>query len=211
MDVNYEKPSIKVVIKIHGIKTKNIQECTDKIMVKGPYWNGIQGQRFLRNLKEQNVLILGRATAAAPGVLAARKLTINKNNIFVLLDKGRGKENVCTEGYIKYGTAVENLSIIDYKSKSLTDEFKYKVTNMLNEMDIPVVIASGDDEFNSLIINYIHRIYPRIYFASANNNIMCCGEGICGSCEINLSGKYIRSCKQQYNPLEYYLVEDGNI
>lgn len=209
MDINYEQQSIKLLIKIHGIKTKDIKDCNEKIMVKGPYWNGIQGQRFLRNLKDKSVLILGRGVAAAPGVLATRRLTLNNNKIIVLLDKGRSDKNICTDYYTKYGAEVNNLSIINYKDKTLTDDFKKYIKDILEKENIDVVLAAGDDEFNSLIINYIHVRRTDICFASVNNSIMCCGEGICGSCIVKLSGKEIRSCKQQYNPLEYYYVEDG--
>ncbi|WDC83809.1 hypothetical protein PL321_15100 [Caloramator sp. mosi_1] len=86
-------------------------------MVKGPYWNGIQGQRFLRNLKDNNVLIIGRGVAASPGVLATRRLRINGNKIRVLLDRGRSQENACTSYYKKYDAFVENIDIINYKTK----------------------------------------------------------------------------------------------
>lgn len=209
MDIDYEHQSIKLLIKIHGIKTKDIKDCNDKIMVKGPYWNGIQGQRFLRNLKEKKVLIIGRGVAAAPGVMATRRLALNNNKIDILLDKGRSDQNVCTDYYFKYTQDVDNLSIINYKEKTLTEEFKKSIENKISKEEIDAVIAAGDDEFNRLIINYIYKIKPEICFASVNNSIMCCGEGICGSCIVKLSGKEIRSCKQQYNPLEYYYLEDG--
>ncbi|CDF58178.1 sulfide/dihydroorotate dehydrogenase-like FAD/NAD-binding protein [Thermobrachium celere] len=208
MDVDYDKLTIKILIKVHGVKTKDIIECNDKIMVKGPYWNGIQGQRFLRNLINKDVLIIGRGVAAAPGVLGSRKLNINNNNVYVMLDPGKSIQNACTEYYLKYKAEVENLSIIDYKSKKITEAFKLRINELLATKDIQVILVAGDDEFNRKIINYIYRIKKDMYFASVNNSIMCCGEGICGSCQIELSGKYIRSCKQQYNPLEYYLVED---
>ncbi|MCX7695523.1 MAG: sulfide/dihydroorotate dehydrogenase-like FAD/NAD-binding protein [Caloramator sp.] len=210
MDVDYEKSTVTMLIKIHGVKTKDIVECSENIMLKGPYWNGIQGQRFLRNLKDTNVLILGRGVAASPGVLATRRLKINGNNIKVMLDKGRSQENACTLYYKKYGADVENINIINYKTKNLTDDFVDKIDDLINKEEVPVILTAGDDDFNRLIINYIYKRNNKIYFASVNNHIMCCGEGVCGSCQIKLSGKYIRSCKQQYNPIEYYLMEDGN-
>ena len=35
------------------------------------------------------------------------------------------------------------------------------------------------------------------------NNLICCGEEICGACSIDLNGVKVKTCKTQVNSREY--------
>ncbi|WDU84249.1 hypothetical protein [Caloramator sp. Dgby_cultured_2] len=85
MPVSIMKSDIKnnvitMAIKILGVKTKDILDCKEKVEIKGPYWNGVQGQIFLKNLKNSEILISARGVAASPCVMVANKL---KNTIIM--------------------------------------------------------------------------------------------------------------------------------
>lgn len=52
-------------------------------------------------------------------------------------------------------------------------------------------------------MNIIDAIDENIKLAVSNNNLICCGEGICGACCIDLNGVKVKSCKTQINSREY--------
>lgn len=199
------KNEITVAIKIIGVKTKLISQCEDYILVKGPYWNGIQGQRFLKKLKDQNLLILGRGIALAPAIMAANKITNKNNNIYALLEKGRSKENYFKDYFSALNCTTESICFLK-DNNSLKDESKKLIIKYIEDYKIETILSAGNDKFHRIIIEFINSYDNRINFATVNNATMCCGEGQCGSCIINdSSGKKIRGCKEQYNPIEVFL------
>lgn len=197
--------TIKVVIKIAGVKTKSLAECSDKIMVKGPYWNGIQGVRFIEDIREKYCLILARGCAAAPAVMAAKKMIKNRNRIHVMLDRGRSPENFSKPYFLEHGCELEDVHFYNPR-KELDENIKHTIEQIIQRNQINVVLSAGEDEFHKKVISFISKINKNINFATVNNSTMCCGEGICGSCQIRgISNEKIKSCKQQYNPAEVFL------
>ena len=201
---------ISIVIRIVGPKTKALKEVEDKILVKGPYWNGIQGQRFLKELKNKSCLILARGVSAAPAVLAAKKVMENGNQVYVLLDRGRSTENFTKQKFKDLGCKVEDISFFD-RSGNISGENAAIIEHLLKKWSFKVVLSAGSDWFHRKMISFIRGLDKSINFSTVNNSIMCCGEGVCGSCEIiNIRGERIRSCKQQYDPSEVFLKEMDN-
>lgn len=195
---------IKVAIKTTGVKTKSLEKSEKRIYLKGPYWNGIQGLKYINELKNKNILILGRGVAAAPAVLASKKLIYNGNQVYVLLDPGRSEENFTKPYFKKHGCIVKDISFCS--NDMLRDEFKIELERLIKKWNFKAVLSAGDDKFHSMIINYINDIDSYINFSTVNNSVMCCGEGICGSCRVkSSSGENIKSCKQQFNPKEIFL------
>ena len=202
---------IRVVIKIYGVKTKALSECQREIMVKGPYWNGIQGQRFLTPLKNSSVLIIARGVGAAPGVMAAKKLVKKGNSVYVLLDRGRSDENFTKKYYEALGCIVQDTSLCD-RSGSFIPAGEKDIRSLVESLPFKTILCAGSDNFYEKTIKLIYSINSSICFATVNNSTMCCGEGICGSCRMEGSrNKNIKSCKQQYNPTEVFLKEGEEV
>lgn len=196
---------IRVAIKISGVKTKSFEKSEKRIHLKGPYWNGIQGLKYISNLKYKNILIIGRGVAVAPAVLAAKKLIYNGNQVYVLLDPGRSEENFTKPYFKKHGCMVEDASFCN-SDMLLKEQFKKELEVLIKKWNFKAVLIAGDDKFIRMIIRYINNIDSYVNFATVNNSVMCCGEGICGSCKVNgINGENIKSCKQQYNPKEIFL------
>lgn len=205
MDCDLYNNIITVAIKIVGIKTKMLSKCTDTLMVKGPYWNGIQGQKFLKTLINDTCLIIGRGCALPPTILAAKKLVKKNNKVFAILEKGRSNQSYFKPYFDNLNIVSENTKIMD-RSNLLNEEGKALIIKYLKDYNIKTVLSAGDDIFHRKIINFIYEFDNKINFATVNNSTMCCGEGQCGSCIIeNTKGNIIRSCKQQYNPIEVFL------
>ncbi|MEG0371558.1 MAG: sulfide/dihydroorotate dehydrogenase-like FAD/NAD-binding protein [Clostridium sp.] len=200
---------ITMVIKIEGAKTKALKVVEDKILIKGPYYNGIQGVKNLKELKNGACLILGRGVGTAPAILAAKKMLYKDNKITVLLDKGRSSDNYSKIYFENLGCErVESTIFLDIERKLLMD-IKIKIKEIIEEKNISVVLSAGSDDFHREILSYIYGIKKDMKFSTINNTTMCCGEGICGSCHIkNRKGETIKTCKQQYNPAEIFVKEN---
>ena len=52
----------------------------------------------------------------------------------------------------------------------------------------------------------IHSVDKDIALSIANNNLICCGEGICGACTVNVNGERIKSCKAQINSRDFLRI-----
>ena len=205
MDCDIYNKEITVAIKIAGVKTKLLDKCKDTINVKGPYLNGIQGRRFLDDLKNENCLILGRGAAIAPTIMATKRLLIKGNQIYALLNRGKSNQSYLKPYFDELNCNAENVCFTDCNN-ILLDEGKIAIKKYLKDSEIKTVLCAGSNAFYDEIINYIYGIDSSVNFSIVNNSIMCCGEGICGSCEIKSSNySKIKSCKQQYNPKEIFL------
>lgn len=205
MESDIEENTITAAIKIEGAKTKALKNLGGKILVKGPFYNGIQGVNNLKNLENGSCLILGRGVGVAPSILAAKKMMYKNNNIHVVLDPGRSEEHFGKKYFDELGFSTESARFLD-ENKNLSDNMKFKIKSILEEKNIDVVFSAGSDNFHREILTYIYNLNKKTKFSTINNTTICCGEGVCGSCHIkNSKGETIKACKQQYNPAEIFV------
>lgn len=57
---------------------------------------------------------------------------------------------------------------------------------LIKDKEITVVYSGGSDEQHVNILNYLDLYNQEAYLAVSNNNTICCGEGICGCCEVQI-------------------------
>ena len=50
-------------------------------------------------------------------------------------------------------------------------------------------IVEASNIFNKDIMDIVDSIDENINLAVSNNNLICCGEGICGGCTVRLNGQ----------------------
>ena len=205
LDCDIMEGIITVCFKIRGIKTKALKECTDLISVKGPYLNGIEGQKFLKNAKG-NMLVLVRGIAGVPALMAIKKLSDKVYNFHVLIDYRDVKKSYLEKYFNNLNCKLKYLKF--YNNDKLDNKADETIKDYINKYNIKTILIAGSDNFHSLVINSIYPLHKDINFATTNNASMCCGEGICGCCSMKIkSGKEIRACKQQYNPVEVFYKE----
>jgi len=181
---------IKIAIQINGPKTKLIQECDEDVYLRGPYWNGLLGQRYIKGIHNSDCLVVLRGVAQAPGVIVISKLLNNKNKVFVLLDKGKIGINFIKDYLKSYDI---NIKEVDLLSKEGQEQLK----DYIKDEKIKLVYSGGSDEQHINILNYLDLYNEDAYLAVSNNNTICCGEGICGSCEVQVGEQKVRTCKVQ--------------
>jgi len=166
---------IMVAIQVLGIKTKTLADLKEKVIVKGPFWNGILGLKHLKNSIEENVLVVARGIALAPTNLVVQYLLSKKNKVTFVVDPGKVGE-IFIKDYLNH----LNLRISEV---NLRDEYGMKkVKNLIHSGDYKILFSGGADKLHKMLLEEINVSEKPIKFVSTNNHPLCCGEGICGSC-----------------------------
>lgn len=208
MDVDLEENIIKVVIESKGIKTKELLSLkeNDKVLLRGPYWNGVLGLKNIYKCRDSNVLLIARGIGQAPLVPVMKKLYSNGNNIFVILDTVN-----CKDTFIKEYLDMCNAKVVTtptlIKGK-LTEEFKKFITGYINKENIKLIHVDAQDIIVYELLEFIEN--NNIKITCCNNAKMCCGEGICGTCSVRYKGHVVkRLCKLQTDP--EYIFKDRRL
>lgn len=202
MDTDEINGYIYIAYQIVGTKTKKLDLATGKLMVRGPYWNGLFGIKYLKAVKNSHCLIVTKGIAQAPSVLVMKKLIKNGNKITLIVDKGR-VEKIFIKDYIK-GL---DIKIIETNLDSLKEE--QLVKDILNSQETSLVYSGGSDLLHDSIIKILDDLNIDPYLTATNNNDICCGEGVCGSCTVRLKdGSLVKTCKTQLDVRE---VIEGRI
>lgn len=199
MEVNVEENRIVLAIEIKGVKTKNLDVLKEgeKIMLKGPYWNGILGLKNLDKSKDGVSVVISRGIGQAPIVPVLKKLYSSGNKIYVLIDKAPYQDIFITKYIEKYNCEIIDTKVINEKGE-IPSEFKNILISILKNEKVNIVHTSAADIVN---YNVLQLLGETVDFSCCNNGKMCCGEGVCGSCSVK--NKYFnieRSCKLQIDP-----------
>ncbi|HZK57822.1 MAG TPA: sulfide/dihydroorotate dehydrogenase-like FAD/NAD-binding protein [Clostridia bacterium] len=187
MDCDQEKSLIKMAIEARGIKTKKLMEHGGTIVIRGPYWNGIFGLNALKTTQDAKCLVLARGIAQAPAILPIKHLLKNNNVVDIIVNK-RAEEHNFIEEYFR-GPIRE----IDMSSNDVA----ILCRKLMKKNNYKLVFIGGSDLLQNKIIKFMKET-DDIKFVTTNNNAICCGEGICGSCiKKDKTGAVIRTCKAQ--------------
>jgi hypothetical protein len=89
MAVDTIKGEIDVALQVQGAKTKALVGPKNGIVVRGPYWNGILGQRYLKGIRNGNCLVIARGIGQAPAVKVVRYLNRGNSRVRVIIDPGK--------------------------------------------------------------------------------------------------------------------------
>jgi NAD(P)H-flavin reductase len=180
---------VRVAIEEVGPKSKTLFSMGQRIVVRGPYYNGILGKPWLDNMNYGKILLLAGGMGQSPALPIAVNLRKNNNSVSAIIAPGR-------VGKIFIGAKLQNLGCEVLEVSSLRQEGLSKFISLLPGCDL--VVSSGPDEQHHGIISAMHNAGFDLPLAVTNNARMCCGEGVCGSCEKqSKSGESIRICKTQ--------------
>lgn len=202
LESNIENNIVTIMIEIRGIKTKKLLDIKEggEITIRGPYWNGVFGLKNLDKQINKNVLVIARGIGMAPMMPVIRKLSLNNNNINLVLDKAPYSDNYVKEFLSEYDLNIMEESVLD--KGELTDEVKVIIKSYIKEKNVGYIHIAGADILTVKMIEYLNSIGGEDIKLSCCNNIkMCCGEGVCGSCTARFSGHRVkRFCKVQADP-----------
>lgn len=198
MEADTEENTIKMAIEMKGIKTKKICELKEdnKILVRGPFWNGVLGLKNVYKAKEGVSILVARGIGIAPAIPVLKKLYSNGNKVISIIDKTPFKDNFAKE-YFKMCNS-EILECKMFEAGELTDEFKAILNQIVKVENVNLIHCAGPD---ILIYKMLDVVDDKINFSSCNNSKMCCGEGVCGTCSTRYKNRVVkRLCKVQVDP-----------
>ncbi|SES70044.1 hypothetical protein SAMN05660297_00299 [Natronincola peptidivorans] len=188
MHVDTKNDVVEIAVEIHGVKTKTIKETSDQLLIRGPYWNGIFGLEHLKTTKNSNALAIVRGVAQAPAILVINHLLKNNNTVDLILDKSTTNYNLIKEYCNIHAVGEGNL----YEMDGLD-----LINKQINTKKYELAFIGASDYLRDKIFSSIENL-KEINTVMTNNNEICCGEGICGSCTVyDLNGIPIRTCKTQ--------------
>lgn len=194
MKVDSEKGFVYLVVKEISAKTKSLAEENEKLILRGPYRNGIQGVRKLTDKKNSHnkTLVIAKGTGIAPGLLIADYFE-NLAQVDFLVDPEKvGKELV--GDYLNEGSGT--LKYIDLSEPDV----EKKIKKILLEGNYQTVLVLASDYFVETLGKLVRDVRPDAVVAVSNNCHFCCGEGLCGACTcVDKNGKTVRMCKCQIN------------
>ncbi|MGL5416966.1 MAG: sulfide/dihydroorotate dehydrogenase-like FAD/NAD-binding protein [Clostridium sp.] len=201
MESNDEEGWIKVAVKISGVKTKDLLKFNnEKLIVRGPYYNGIFGLKELKELTNKKVLIIGRGIGLAPSINVINRLLQKENKVYLIKDIGEITYDFSKEYLEKSNLEEVNEEIIIQDGK-LTNEVRDKIKEYV-ERGIEHIHIGGADITTYNIIEFLDALNRNdISISCCNNFKMSCGEGVCGACTIKYEGNKVRRyCKYQTDP-----------
>ena len=152
--------------------------------------NALTGIDLEKRLKEKNARIL--CSDDLVGEIWEDRPALSMEPAWALHEKYAGK------------TAEEKLKEMNIKINLFNlDNKKDELINYIKNNDISFVYSCGLIYFNKRILQLVDDINNEIKFAIPNNNLICCGEGICGACTVRLNNCRIKTCKAQMNGREF--------
>ncbi|MTI48162.1 MAG: sulfide/dihydroorotate dehydrogenase-like FAD/NAD-binding protein [Firmicutes bacterium] len=205
MDTDEVNGYIYIVYQILGSKTKMLDKAENEILIRGPYWNGLLGIKYLKAIKNGHCLIVAKGVAQAPAVLVIKKLLRNNNKVDFIVDKGNINRLFIRERISNLNSDLLNIIEENISSNTGNEIIKGKLENE----DIDLVFSGGSDVLHANLLSIIDDLNLSPFMVATNNNEFCCGEGICGSCSTYLKdGRSVKTCKTQLSVRE---VVEGRI
>lgn len=186
-----EGNTLQVGIETIGPKSlKILAENNRKILVRGPYYNGVLGGPWIDNMTDGNIILVAGGIGQAPGFPLAAKLLFNHNQVKVLLAPGKVGKVFIDKALREVGATIHTVpSLREFGMPMLREWFSLKPD---------LIVSAGPDQQHYGVIAAMREVGVNIPMVATNNATMCCGEGICGSClKKTRDNKIIKMCKQQ--------------
>lgn len=205
LEADVSRGLIKTAFEVRGTKTKALHELSENVMLRGPYWNGVLGLKYIKGLRNNRALLIVRGIGQVPAVAVAQKLRQAGNAVDVILDKGRTGLSLAEPYFAEAGCKVSFHNVYEGNSRILSPDIKNILAGLIREDGTKFVFSGGSDLLHQGLVKHLSGLGTETFFACSNNNRLCCGEGVCGSCQTRLSdGKRIKTCKTQINPMNIF-------
>ncbi len=193
MDIYEENNILEVIVHPRGVKTKPIVK-SDKVFVKAPYFNGIFGIKEVKSNMSQNCVVILNGLSQVNSINVIKRLIKNNNHVEVFLNTKGGVLDIVKEKILNMGVNINDINL--RQDKDL-------IADYIRRENVSFVYSSASVGFSKDVMNIVDSVDKNIKFAISNNNLICCGEGICGACVVNMNGCQVKTCKAQLDSREY--------
>jgi 2-polyprenylphenol hydroxylase and related flavodoxin oxidoreductases len=186
--------AVQVVVEAVGPKSRRLIDAAGgEVVVRGPYYNGVLGQPWIDNITCGTILLIAGGMGQPPALPIAARLTADGNRVIALLAPGKTGRVFIEDDLRAMGVTVHTV-----------DSFRRTGAGMLTRWladagtHPDLVVSAGPDDQHYSVIAAMQTAGVNIPMAATNNATLCCGEGICGSCERETNDdRRIRLCKVQ--------------
>lgn len=211
LDVNLNDSTITVGVRVISAKTKSLAEAEESILVRGPYRSGFIGREFRK--MGGTIMIFASGAGICPGIftfnllrsstdvsITARDASFEKGMVsrFLQPEKpGRQEKSAIfhEEGQDKrerHSFRGGNVIFRDFDSLEEMEKIRRSIKSSRPDH----IILLGSREFAADMYMKLSEFHDTVHFVTSNDSNICCGEGICGACEVVLKdGRRIRMCK----------------
>ncbi len=190
--------TITILAQVAGPKTKALAGASERVWLRGPYPNGLLGAAYLERLSGGRALLVARGVCQAVAVPVARQLRVQGNQVSALIDPGQS-------GRVFIAAECGELRIPIREGSLLEEEGMGLLRRILAEEAVDLIFSGGSDAQHKAIRGELAQLKRRIPLVVTNNNTICCGEGICGSCQVETAaGQRVRTCKTRLNPADLW-------
>ncbi len=193
MDIDEENNILEVIVHPRGVKTKPIVKA-DKVFVKAPYFNGIFGIKEVKSNMNQNCVVILNGLSQVNSINVIKRLIKNNNHVEVFLNTKGGVLDIVKEKILNMGVNINDINL--RQDKDL-------IADYIRRENVSFVYSGASVGFSKDVMNIVDSVDKNIKFAISNNNLICCGEGICGACVVNMNGCQVKTCKAQLDSREY--------
>lgn len=204
MKADAQAGTLEIAFQVRGVKTKSLVEMDGEILVRGPYWNGLLGLKYVKSVRDSRALLAARGVGQAPAVAVARKLIASGNQVEVVLDAGRAGINFAERYFREMGCEVTYMPVLNSQLEVPEETLDY-IKHAVTDRGVKLIYSGGSEKLHEGISRLVKSIGQEVYLVCSNDAKFCCGEGVCGSCHTRLpGGPRIKTCKTQINPLDIY-------
>lgn len=193
MDVDLENSILEVVIKSRGVKTKSIINF-DEVWLKAPYFNGIFGIKEIKTNYNKNCVVVLNGLSQVNSINIVRRLIENHNNVEVFINNKASVLDVVINKIIDLGVNIQSIDL--YEDKDFLIDY-------IRRNNVEFIYCGGSVRFSKYIMGLVDSVDEDIKLSISNNNLICCGEGICGACSMNINGQMVKTCKAQVDSRDY--------
>ncbi|HHV79820.1 MAG TPA: hypothetical protein GXX40_09485 [Firmicutes bacterium] len=193
MDVEASRNQISFAFQRIGTKTESLMGARGSVILTAPFWNGILGVRYLRRAVGWNVLIVAKGIAQAAAVIMTKRLLKSGNKVIYAVGAGDIGLTFTADIVASMGATVLKMPREkDHNGEALLD--------LLNRHPFDLVVSLGSDAQHEQLHQLTKQAVRRPRLCVSNNAVLCCGEGVCGSCTVTINGMTIRRCKASLDP-----------
>jgi dihydroorotate dehydrogenase electron transfer subunit len=173
-EMDYEKNTISLIVKILGRGSKKLTESTigESISVIYPL-----GKSFTFPGDKDRVLLIGGGSGVAPMLFLAKESGLNRNNISLLLGARTGEDHINVQNYLQYGNLYYTTEDGSLGEKGFVTQHSVFQNNIHN---FDKIYACGPVAMMKEIAKEARK--ANVFCEVSLENLMACGFGVCLCC-----------------------------